>query len=157
MANDENPRDLLDCGREERLAAFAKSNMFSTQNKIINETLRSWYPELSEKEMMICEWTFNTMSDIGLGNWATYIELIARLLEHENFANEEEIEDVIKSLVSKSVLEVREDERIFGGDEKSLKVLVFTQENLYEELQKASCENFKIFTDAYFCPRRKFD
>ena len=145
MANDENPRDLLNCGREERLAAFAKSNMFSTQNKIINETLRSWYPELSEKEMMICEWTFNTMSDIGLGNWATYIELIARLLEHENFANEEEIEEIehmIKSLVSKSVLEVREEEWIFGRNVESIKVLVFTQENLHKDLQKAASEYF---------------
>jgi hypothetical protein len=162
MSDDENSKYPLDGGIEERLAALAKSKKLSTLTRIINETLRSWYPELSEKEMVICELTFSVMSSFSQGNSAMYIEIIAHLLEdenyrNENFRNEKEIENVIKSLVSKSVLEVREEEWIFGGDEKSIKVLAFTQENLYKELIEALNENFSTTIDAYFSPRRKYD
>jgi hypothetical protein len=157
MTSEENSRDLLYGGIEGRLAALAKSDMFTLWNRIMDETLQSWYPNLSEKEMAICEWTFCTMWDLNSGNSAMYIELVGRLLEFDNFANENEIEDVIKKLVSKSVLEARQEIWTFAGEEKSLTVLNFVQKDLYKELLRASNENFERVTNAYFYPRRKLN
>lgn len=142
MTNVNSSRDQLDNGIEERLGELPRPNVLTKWDYIVLGTIRSWYPDLSEKELTICMWTFYTMSDLNSGNSAMYIELIARLLEHENFANEREIEDVIRSLVSKSVLEARQEIWIFGGDEESLKVLRFAQEDLYKELLRASNEKF---------------
>jgi hypothetical protein len=134
MVSDQNPKGQLKAGKLERLAVELKSNRFINLVAKIEEKLQSWYPELSEKEIVVCRWTFFTMSDLHTGNSAFYDELRTRLLENGNFANEEEIQDVIKSLVSKSVIEVREEEWIFGNTEHTIKVLAFTQYNLCREL-----------------------
>ncbi|HJR84914.1 MAG TPA: hypothetical protein VJ772_06045 [Nitrososphaeraceae archaeon] len=78
------------------------------------------------------------MSSLGQANSAEYIELIAYLLEDKNFRNEQEIEDVVKSLITKSVLEFREEEWIFGDNKVSVKVLAFIQDNLCKKLYEAS-------------------
>ena len=157
MNDDVNSRYPLDGGIEERLHAMAKSNMFTIWDKIIVETLQSWYPNLSEKELDICEWTFWTMWDLNSGNSAMYMELVARLIGTDIFANEKEIDDEIRKLVSKSVLEARQETWLFGDREESLRVLTFAEENLYKELLSASNENFDRFTNAYFYPRGKFN
>ncbi|HJR84913.1 MAG TPA: hypothetical protein VJ772_06040 [Nitrososphaeraceae archaeon] len=133
MGNDENPKEQLNAEKLESLAAVLKSDALNSITKI-EEKLQSWYPELSEKEMVVCRWTFFTMSDLHTGNSAFYDELSARLVENGNFANEKEIQDVIKSLESKSVLEIREEKWIFGDTKATIKVLAFTQENLCMEL-----------------------
>lgn len=88
--------------------------------------------------MEVCKLTFSIMSSLGQANSAEYIELIAYLLEDKNFRNEQEIEDVVKSLITKSVLEFREEEWIFGDNKVSVKVLAFIQDNLCKKLYEAS-------------------
>ena len=156
MTSEENWRDLLDGGITERLDALAKSDMYNKWYIIIDQALQSWYPNLSEKEMTICKWTFFTMWDLNSGNSAMYIELVARLLEHDNFENEKEIDDVIKNLVSISIVKAKQEIWTFGCEEKSLTVLNFVQEDLYKELLRASNENFERVTNAYFYPGGKF-
>ncbi len=95
------------------------------------------------------------MWDLNSGNSAMYIELVARLLEYD-FANEKEIEDVIKNLVSKSVLKARQEVWTFGDEEKSITVLNFVQKDLYKEILSGSNENFKRVTNAYFYPGGEF-
>ncbi|HZO10573.1 MAG TPA: hypothetical protein VFB48_00510 [Nitrososphaeraceae archaeon] len=157
MVNNEDSTDLLDSGVEKRLEAFATSKVFASWHKIITETIQSWYPNLSVDELIFCESAFCTMWDLDSGNSALYIELLERLVQTNILGGETAIDNMMRSLVAKSVVKAREEIWSFGGKEKSLTVLNFVQKDLYKELLSASNENFERVTNAYFYPRRKLN
>jgi hypothetical protein len=168
MVDDVNSKYPLDGGIEERLREMAKSEskLFPLYDKIVIETLQSWHPNLSEKELVICADIFNHMHDCHLANAARYNDKEHQPLdEYEYFIDirdprgcnrhetKKEIADIIRNLISKSVLELRQEEWQIDDYKAFVRVVGFVEEDLYEELYRATHEYEKSTLSEYFCPR----
>ncbi len=74
MTNVNSSRDQLDNGIEERLGKLPRPKVLTKWDYIVLGTIRSWYPDLSEKELTICMWTFYTISDLACFSFPTFPE-----------------------------------------------------------------------------------
>lgn len=124
------------------------------QEKTVFGIIKSYYPDLTEKEFDVLWIITYTMWDFHW-DFAHYPEIVARVLHlpvgeeeiHEEpsiFTSEEELHSIIAGLVAKGVLEDKLVEFLYGSDDnrhvRNDRVLSFVRNGLYKEMQKKRLE-----------------
>jgi hypothetical protein len=87
---------------EERLKEFAR-NLGPKIDKSIQELLYGYYPDLTEKEFAICDMITAAIWDIGTPFSNMIVPTTVRHYK-ELFHNTDEVETVVKQLVSKGIV-----------------------------------------------------
>ena len=117
--------------------------------ELVFEIIRSYHPDLTEKEFEVCKNVATTMWDFHADS-ADYEEVVARWpdlmhLGPKNYARrslftvQDEYSSTIASLVAKGVLA----ESLNGGDDerfRNLRILTFSRNDLFKRMQIARIE-----------------
>jgi hypothetical protein len=99
---------------EERLKEFG-ADCSSKIDKSIKELLYGYYPNLTEKEFVICR----IMASAACETLLYYYDMVVECTYEENkelFHNRDEVETVIKQLIEKGVLKTEYSNTINGRD-----------------------------------------
>lgn len=104
MGNSED--DKFRHNLEYRFQHAAENVMFDGGHKSHYELFLGHYPDLNQKELIVCEVIVSAMWDLG----DTYYDAIVSTIPHyykEVFSDEKEVEYTIKNLIEKGILKLK--------------------------------------------------
>ena len=145
MSAEDSPPDGFEAVR-----AGAKT-VFGRADKITYEILVGWYPQLTDKEFVVCNHIIWTIHDLNFNEWN---EIIARIVGDEDkretklFKGEQDIIGTIIDLIAKGIVAPKQEVSRFGIENPRFETsrLLYLKEEVENEIfQEISGDNSEHF------------